>query len=1066
MMRIGGQISSPDDFHDIQSLDNNLDLKSQNPNERLKEVILKAQKTTNLLPKDKQDEWKILLNDISRLDDRMDDVWGNSEKNDIIDEVDRKITKFIVDYVAEQVRVREEERQRIENKGKLVMESISLMAKYTVLDQESLNQDYNFDVKPKLSDDLVKINLDLDKYFNKVVGEVSSFDRTFMAYTPKVGLFSFSLKCVDSFNDSLAEKLNIQRKSLDEMGVNDVLIKEILELKEAENYRNLVTRQKDIFKNLFTRETPNGFIIKFDLLENFKGKLSTEFYDKFDNFSKFIRLQDLLEDYEIESQILGGTVTNNGESMVVKEYKNDRLIGRKLEDGVNGGEDLIKIHTNTVVEFNVRSLEQEYDLEGAKQDLEKNIDINSSINDLENQILDLKFHKETFERAGDYESLVKLESKIHDGEALWEWKNYESTEGYDKYFGLSDLENVDGWVENLSAFANVSFLEKLQSDFSDIDYDKESSKEADLMDLSVKVVGYKLNRLQSKFDLLPIGSQIRDLISNKLQEESKKFIDISLNIGDSKEDKSALDESLGLKRLTDYMTNLGDFDKAYEYFVEQSSKIDENNFQSENLKRVYQNFNRRCLYVLQNYLKNEREMVVSLGSKPDDYTSYLKKVNKLARFITGRGESIDMELESGSSALILITQALELPEKMVANSWASPENDLMKNYRDYKADLEKQLNSMDRSKRLEIDQACDGNLEEVLKLVMDEPKSIEDYSEKYFTLRILRDSLMGYPTDMKRYQSFLTNGVNDYKKICINKTKSILSESDSTEGFVKNFAQGFNSEEMKLVETLSDVQGFGILDISDQTIHNGVFIAKFTALVGASLAASLLSTPFTGGTSLLVGATSVAAIATTASHVLYGKGYDSTEEAFVGIGAEAGVNFFGALGGGSFGNALRISAIQKSTGLTREAVKKGLLTGDELLTTGALTEGEKALYFTGQMVGDVTLNGVLDIGVAKLTKQEIDVFKEFTNSVQNPANWAVRLGGVSAGAFGGGKFNKFMNTLTKPGASVDLSAIGIGMQKKIIGLFEQSSKSIDGKMVLLLQKLIEADKIKVVIQRA
>lgn len=1060
-MALGGFVSSPDDFREIQEMDDNLDLKSKDPKERMKELVLKAQKTTDKLPRDRREKWNILLNEISKLEENTENIWGDAEKNEIIDKVDQKVTEFILEYVAEKVRVREEERKRVEEKGDLLSESAILLSKYSGQESET---DLSLFIVPELDDDLVKMNVDLDEKFKSVVDGAAKLDRIFENFKPKSGFTAFSLKQIDGFNDLLADRLQIQRKSLEEMGVDEVMVRKVLRLKEKKDYRDFVTQERDLFRDLFTRATPNGFVVKFDVLDKYKDKLSEEFFERFDNFAKFIRLQDLLEDFEMEGQIEGGIISRGDEKMVVKNYESgsDRLIGRKLEDGVNGEESSVKIYTNSVVEFNVRSLQAEYDLEGAKQDLNKEFNEEASFEELENQILDLKFNREIFERAGDSEALVRLEDKIFEGEFLLEWKNYQSISGYEEFFEVSDLESVDGWVENLGAFANMDFLEKLQSDFSDIDYDEDSLKEGDLMDMAVKVVGYKINRLQAKYDRLPIESSFRVKLGEKIQEESSRFIDLSLNIGDSREDKNALNEEMGLKRVSDYMINLGSFEKAYEYFVDKSAEIDSNNFQSENLRKVYKNFNERCFYILRNYLNNERDLVVATGSKPEDYSQYLEKVNKLAKFISGRGESIDMELESGSSALILMVEALRLPEKMVTSNWDSPSNNLINNYRQYKNELKSDLGEISKDKLKAINEACGGELDTVMKHALDEPKSVEEYSEKYITLRVLRDSLKGYDVDIKRYQGSLVNGVNDYKELCLKTTKQALTESGGLTDFMERFDGGFSNGEQKLVETLSDVQGFGWLDISDETFHNAVFIAKFSGLVGASLAASLLSTPFTGGTSLLVGATSVAAIATTASHVIYGKGYDTTEEAMIGIGAEAGVNFFGAYGGGSLGNALRVSALKKSTGLTTEAVKKGLLTGDEAISTGLMSSGEKALYFTGQMVGDVSLNAGLDIAVAKLSRREAEIFAEFEKSVSNPANWAVRLGGVSAGLVGGGKFNKFLSAAKDKNRAMDLSNLSFGEKRVIINMYQKSKGMVDEKLIKLMNNLTESGKVRFV----
>jgi hypothetical protein len=147
--------------------------------------------------------------------------------------------------------------------------------------------------------------------------------------------------------------------------------------------------------------------------------------------------------------------------------------------------------------------------------------------------------------------------------------------------------------------------------------------------------------------------------------------------------------------------------------------------------------------------------------------------------------------------------------------------------------------------------------------------------------------------------------------------------------------------------------------------------------------------------------------------------------------------------------------------LTREAVKKGLLTGDEALSIGVLTKGDKALYFTGQMVGDITLNAGLDIAVAKMTKEESNAFVEFEKSVSNPANWAVRIGGVSAGALGGGKFSKFISMSRDPNATISFSNLKVGEKKSLLRLYDQNGGKIDNRIISYIKKLVDSDKLKI-----
>lgn len=1062
MMAFDGKISSADDFREIQSMDDDLKLKSLDPKKRLMEMTFKAQKITDKLSEDKKKEWSDLLKNISVVSDEIEGVWGDYEQNEIIDRVDAKINKFILEYVAEKVRLREEQRAEFEVKNNLLNESIGLMSRFTVLDEETRLRLFKPLKTPGLNDDLVKFNVLLDQTFKRVVDEVIEFDDFFKIYSLDSKIVKYSNESLDGFNDLLADRLDIKRKSLDQIGIGKVLVRRILDLKNPAEYRELVQTELDTFRKLFTRKTPNGFVVKFDSLEKYKDELPSEFMDRLFNFSKLVRLQDLIENYEMDALINGGKVVNAGREVIVKTFDEeaDTLFGRSTEALENEDLERVKIMNDSIVEFNFTSLEDEFGLNDILEGLKKEFSLEDNYEDIENRVLDLKFNREVLEMNMNEKALVLLNDRITEGEALLEWKKYSDPNGYDAFMNLSDLEDVDGWVENLSAFADVSFLEKLKDDFSDLEFSDDGDRETQLMALSVKVVAYKLNRLQSKVDVMPLNSPLKNKIFDKLQNESRRFVDISLNIGDENEDIGALNSEEGLKRLTDYMVGLGDFDKAFTYFVEKSALIDENNFQSQNLRNVYQKFNQRCVFILNSYLSNERELLVAVKSPSvKDYNQYLNRVNELAKFITGRGESIDMELESSASALAIIMEGLDLPKKMINQSWEDPDNVLLKDYDKYKDDLEKSLNSLSKEKRSQIDQQCNGKFDELIARVMDSPKNVEAFPEKYITLRILNDALKGYPVDLGRYNVFMNTGIKDYKKLCLRNTQRALLNSGSIEEFVGSFKTKFSPNELKLIDTLADIQGYGWLDISDKTINNTVFVTKFMALAGATLGAAVLSSPFTGGASLLVGATSVAAIATTASHVLYGKGYDTTEDALIGIGSEAGVNFFGAYGGGMLGNALKVSALQKSTGLARDVVQKGLLTNDEALKVGILTNGERALYFSGQMVGDVSLNATLDIAVAKMTKKEVRIFKEFETSVSNPANWAVRVGGIAAVAIAGrGKFSGVLNI---PGRGISFSKLNVSEKKVLVNLFEKSQGKIDGKILRHVSVLIEKGKIEV-----
>ncbi len=925
-------------------------------------------------------------------------------------ENDSEVTKVLVEYIDKESEVRREKQsalnERVRDINSLGNEAKEYLTEF----------DFQEGAEVLFQDNFVEKEFELTKKYNLVLESLTAEDKVFSAYEKYDETKFVPKESITKLNDLLVEKIQGRAVSMEKLGLDKEQFKELLSLKTSKEYREHVSKNSENYRKLFLVDSPKGYVVSFRRVKNIAEESDEGVKRVLDDVSKYIGIFELFGEDGVDKLIKdeasvystdGGKISltrqkgrlvfgNNSDGLDEKAiiYDDYRIEFKELDDYANQGEVIEDKYTSAE---NESSLSEEVGAYGLEYVLDEKVEGKSreELGDFA-ELLDKKISGE------ENKDVVKLlETKKAEVNARLEWENYlGGGEMVKELIGKDKLDKSD--QGKLDEFVNLSFAKKYMEATEDWDMNYDEEKASGQM--VVNSLSKRLDKVANVVSKLPEGSIERKNLTEKLKAENAEFLDMALRMGEYDESEIVVDSKTVTDKLVAQFDMMDGFDEAFEYYKAKHAEIDENHYQSEEIKKGYNTFNQVALSKL-----SEKLLVL----KKTDKVKYLEGVMKLAEFTTDREGDIDSDLVSPEFASQLLIEGMDLPEKAMEKFWSDEKNPAIIDYNKFASEivLGNLDNISEEDKANLLGTAGVSSYEELLR----EPKTIQEYSKRYMSLRVIRDMSKGFPipdlSKPNRYSGALQNKIKDFGSFATKKMTKYLESASGVESLTTYFGIGDDPNTKKMALLLADIQGLGTFDISDRSWMTVQLGGKIVTLIGvaigsyAAAAAGIAASPFTLGSSAAAGGTAFsagtvaaagasAAASTMVSHAMFGKGYDNNYELVKGAGTEFGVNMLGAGAGAGMANLGRVAVASRMGMGAKEAITKGLTGADELAVAySQMGNFSKGFYYSLALAGDVTVGAALDAAGKQITSKDADYAKDVAQGLSDPLAWVMPISG-------------------------------------------------------------------------
>lgn len=345
---------------------------------------------------------------------------------------------------------------------------------------------------------------------------------------------------------------------------------------------------------------------------------------------------------------------------------------------------------------------------------------------------------------------------------------------------------------------------------------------------------------------------------------SMRLVELSASVDEAFENSGARNVEAAMQTANDLLPHMT-LTEATRWTFALCEKIDENDFQSEALATDYQ----KLFSVVKGHLAGK----LSEERGQSDYGPYANACLTLAELFSGRSGSIDDNLRDSTWAAELAREAADtgkITAELVnqSSSLLGEQLVLAKVFQEEKAETLTWLRAQNNpamNKSIEILSSPTGGIED---LAAAEAIMIQ--------VTYLKD---GLPSPN---ESELTEMVQKYMGAFLSgaqgQFEDYLKETAKSPGTMQN-ELGIHLEPYQVagLNLLTDIQGYGFWEWSD----NSVAMAKVGAKIAACIAAGVAVAVATGGLGLVAGAIAGGAAVTASNAVMSGKGFEDGALGFV-----------------------------------------------------------------------------------------------------------------------------------------------------------------------------------------
>jgi hypothetical protein len=475
-----------------------------------------------------------------------------------------------------------------------------------------------------------------------------------------------------------------------------------------------------------------------------------------------------------------------------------------------------------------------------------------------------------------------------------------------------DEDFEDGFVLDPTAHGTVAFLEKALTAANAMDMWDDREKEQQALSQISAACQENLEGLSASLtEALPKEKATEEYKKTRdsYLTNSKRFVELSANIDETLENSAARNIEAAMQ-VTQTTMPLMSIDEAIGWTLELHEKVDNNEFQSDELKLDYQK--------LFTVIKQQLAEKLTTEKTGGDYASYAKSCVAVAKLFSGRLGSIDDDLRDPGWASDLAREAAN-SEKILLEL-INESGELLPD----KVDIAQVLSEEKTAALTWIEEQNNPDLSAAKGILTAPVNSIEELGAStaiIFQIQHLRDG-QALPSD-----EALTKTVQIFLGPCLEGAQSQFEEyleknASSPEEIQNNLGISLEPYQVEGVNLLTDIQGFGSWNASDKSWAYAKMGTKIAASIGVGVAVAI----GTGGLGV-VGAALVGGAAMTASNaVINQKGFEDGPEGFVdAYGKEMAVNTV-TMGAARYMAAGRaVYQLQRSGAIGSAVVRNGRL---------------------------------------------------------------------------------------------------------------------------------------------
>ena len=489
---------------------------------------------------------------------------------------------------------------------------------------------------------------------------------------------------------------------------------------------------------------------------------------------------------------------------------------------------------------------------------------------------------------------------------------------------LKDIENLDPAKYKEHAYA--PFLLHMMEDFGD--WEMDDAKEKDVAKQMVDAVSAGLDATKARLDQTDmVESPAYQALQKAYAEDLKTFVEVTANVGDSfeseafREDAEKKDEQQKFERIAKYTQEairVMPLNEGIAWVKKLMKDIDANDWQSEGLKAAYGSLAHNARMALKGKLDEASQAI-----KPEETEK--RKAHEqlrfdLAKLFTDRSGAIDSNLVDPDFSAELLKSTINF--QGLALQYA--EKQLQKNNPLKVLIVEKKVAVLTSLEGLPEEKKKLPQIQKALAIINGTPEDMKALSTQYATVRSWEAQING-EDPFPDIQTEVTEQTTLFMGEALQSFGEFL-DSGATGASVESIeaATGtkFSPEQSQAYALLADIEGFGMLDLSDKTWNTTVEFAKVGAMIAAGVALGIA----TGGSGFAIAGSAVLGSAvvggvgmTAAGAVLFQKGFDDFGEAAKIYGADLAVNAVG-FGAARVLQAGRIALQLRRAGMMDESV--------------------------------------------------------------------------------------------------------------------------------------------------
>ena len=544
---------------------------------------------------------------------------------------------------------------------------------------------------------------------------------------------------------------------------------------------------------------------------------------------------------------------------------------------------------------------------------------------------------------------------------------------------FEDIEDMP-MAQLKEGYAYAPFLIKMMKDFEDWGgSDKEAQVAKEMIDkVAIGLEATKAQLGRADMEESPAYQQLKEAYAKDLQI----YVSVIANVGDSFESpafreegkKGAEEEQKKFERIAKYSQEalrVMPLDEGITWVKDLMRQIDANDWQSEGLKATYGSLARNCRMGLKAKLNAERSRM-----KPREYERHALDLANL--FTDREGAEIDSDLVDPGFAAEMLKSSINFQELATAYAERQGKTNPLK------AEIaERKGGVISHIEGLSEEQKALPQIQKAVELINGNPPDMKGLASQYAVIRSWEAQIKGEKIPNIQQE------VSDHMELFIGEALQSFGkflDSGATGADVTEIQSAtgakFSPEQIKAYELLAEIEGFGMLDLSDNTWNTTAEFAKVGAMIAAGVAVGIA----TGGAGFAIAGSAVLGSAvvggttmTAAGALLYQKGFDDWKEATRVYGADLATNAVG-FGAARVLQAGRLALQLRKAGMLDEAASVGKQTKEifRMANTGgtewkSLMALDDSMRLSTRMLG-ASAEAVCDYGVSSVCDTVVNTY--------------------------------------------------------------------------------------------